>query len=78
MLRSLLCALVFAAVEAPIAAAGDPPTTHDPNLYLFLDDHWVGKSRGLTRVIGEPDVMKDAIPMPDEPRTERDCAWANK
>lgn len=54
-----------------------PLTTHDPDLYLFVDDHWIAEQRHLTRVLNQPRVLAEPVIQPDEPLTERDCAWGN-
>ena len=65
----------------PMRAAGgptkDPKTTHDPNLYLFVDDHWIAKQHGLVRVLNQPRVETAPIIAPDDAMHERDCAWGN-
>jgi len=55
----------------------DPLTTHDPNLYLLVDDRWVARSNRLVRVMNHPQVLPEPIIWPDDPATERDCAWGN-
>lgn len=55
----------------------DPLTTHDPNLYLFVDDHWIAEQTGLVRVVNRPEVQPQPIIWPDDPKTQQDCAWGN-
>ena len=57
--------------------AGDPLTTHDPNLYLFVDDHWIAEQAGLVRIVNRPEVLPEPIIWPDDPKTQQDCAWGN-
>lgn len=57
--------------------ATDPLTTYDPNLYLFVDDHWIAEQIGLVRVLNRPEVLPDPIIWPDDPKTQQDCAWGN-
>ncbi len=59
------------------ANEADPMTTHDPWLYLFFDDHWIGESTGLTRILNHPQPLPEPIISPDNPQTERECAWGN-
>lgn len=54
-----------------------PQTTHDPGLYLFVDDHWIAEQRGLRRVVNQAKPREEPIIWPDDPRTETDCAWGN-
>jgi hypothetical protein len=54
-----------------------PRTTHDPNLYLFVDDHWIARQQGLTRVCNRAQPLEKPIIWPDDPKTETDCAWGN-
>jgi hypothetical protein len=86
-LRSSVAVLLLAVIAAgevhaattasrPLPSA-DPVTTHDPALYLFADDHWVAERVNLVRVMKQPQVLPSPIIRPDEPRTERDCAWGN-
>ncbi|MSR60576.1 MAG: hypothetical protein EXS05_23530 [Planctomycetaceae bacterium] len=55
----------------------DPLTTHDPNLYLLADDHWIAKQLGLRRVINRAKPLENPIIWPDDLKTETDCAWGN-
>ncbi len=54
-----------------------PRTTHDANLYLFVDDHWIEKQQGVTRVFNQAQPLDQPIIAPDDPKTETDCAWGN-
>ncbi len=54
-----------------------PRTTHDANLYLFVDDHWIEKQQGLTRIHNQARPLEKPIIWPDDPQTESDCAWGN-
>jgi len=54
-----------------------PRTTHDPNLFLFIDDHWIEKRQGMTRVYNQALPLDLPVIAPDDPRTEIDCAWGN-
>ena len=54
-----------------------PKTTHDPGLYLFVDDHWVADQQGLTRIHNRAQPLEEPIIWPDDPKTETDCAWGN-
>lgn len=54
-----------------------PRTTHDANLYLFIDDHWIEKQRGVSRVYNQAQPLDQPIIAPDDPKTETDCAWGN-
>ncbi len=56
---------------------GMPRTTHDPGLFLLLDDHWIAEQRGLRRVVNQAKPLEEPIIWPDDPRTESDCAWGN-
>ncbi len=63
---------------SPLSAQEDiPRTTHDANLYLFIDDHWIEKQRGVTRVYNQAQPLDQPIIAPDDPKTETDCAWGN-
>ena len=35
-------------------AIDSPRTTHDANLYLFVDDYWIESQQGLTRIHNRP------------------------
>jgi hypothetical protein len=52
-------------------------STHAAGLYLFVDDHWIAQTQALKRVLGAPEILPEPIIAPDDPRTERDCAWGN-
>jgi hypothetical protein len=52
-------------------------TTHDPNSYLFVDDHWIEKQEGIQRVYNQARPLDKPIIWPDDPKTETDCAWGN-
>jgi len=52
-------------------------TTYDPNLYLFVDDHWIEKKQGLKRIHNQARPLEKPILWPDDPKTESDCAWGN-
>ena len=54
-----------------------PRTTHDANLYLFIDDHWIEKQQGIARVYNQAQPLDQPIIAPDDPKTESDCAWGN-
>jgi len=54
-----------------------PATTYDPNLYLFVDDHWIEQQQGLKRIHNRARPLDEPIVWPDDPRTETDCAWGN-
>jgi len=58
-------------------AVADPLTTYDPNLYLFVNDHWIAGKTGLTRILNQPKVLPTPILWPDDPKTQQDCAWGN-
>jgi len=55
----------------------DPLTTWDPNLYLFVDDHWIASQSGLTTVFNQPEIQPQPIIWPDDPKTQQECAWGN-
>ena len=55
----------------------DLATTHDPGLYLFVDDHWIAEQTGLKRVVNRARPLPRPIIWPDDPKTEADCAWGN-
>jgi hypothetical protein len=57
--------------------ATDPLTTHDSDLYLFVDDHWIAEQTGLVRVVNRPEVLPEPVIWPDDPKTQQDCAWGN-
>jgi hypothetical protein len=61
----------------PAKGRSDPLTTHDSNLYLFADDHWIAEQHGLKRVVNRARPLETPIVWPDDPRTETDCAWGN-
>lgn len=54
-----------------------PRTTHDADLYLFVDDHWIETQHGVTRVCNQAQPLDQPIIAPDDPKTEADCAWGN-
>ena len=54
-----------------------PRTTHDADLYLFVDDHWIEKQQGIARVCNQAQPLDQPIIAPDDPKTESDCAWGN-
>ncbi len=54
-----------------------PRTTHDPDLYLFVDDHWIAHQQGLTRIHNRAQPLEKPIIWPDDPKAEADCAWGN-
>jgi hypothetical protein len=60
-----------------ISAPRDPLTTHDPNLYLFVDDHWIAEQQGLRRIVNRARPLEKPVIWPDDPKTETDCAWGN-
>ena len=55
----------------------DPQTTFDPNLYLFVDDHWIAESTGLDRIVNRAQPLDEPVVWPDDPWTETDFAWGN-
>jgi len=61
---------VGVAVEAPT-------TTHDPRLWLFVDDRHLARQSGLRRVIGQAQPLERPIIWPEHPESEADCAWGN-
>jgi hypothetical protein len=61
----------------PAEPAADPLTTHDPRLYLLIDDGWIAEQEGLTRVINQARPLPEPIIVADDPRTQRECAWGN-
>ena len=63
--------------EPKRSAAPDPLTTHEPNLYLFVDDHWIATQKGVRRVVNRPKLLKEPVVWPEDPKTEADCAWGN-
>ncbi len=54
-----------------------PRTTHDADLYLFADDHWIETQQGIARVCNQAQPLDQPIIAPDDPKTEADCAWGN-
>jgi hypothetical protein len=68
---------ILRAREGPGVAIESPHTTHDPGLYLFVDDHWIADQRGLTRIHNRAQPLDKPIIWPDDPKTETDCAWGN-
>jgi len=52
-------------------------TTNDADLYLFIDDHWIEKQQGVTRIYNQAQPLDQPIIAPDDPRTDQDCAWGN-
>lgn len=62
---------------APHRAATDPLTTHDPHLYLFVDDRWIEKAEQLTRVVHQPEPLPAPVIFPDDPGTQSEFAWGN-
>ena len=54
-----------------------PRTTHDANLYLFVDDYWIESQQGLTRIHNRARPLDQPIVWPDNPQAETDCAWGN-
>ncbi|MBC8357036.1 MAG: hypothetical protein H8E66_34125, partial [Planctomycetes bacterium] len=70
-------AVVFIAWSSLSAQQDIPRTTHDANLYLFVDDHWIEKQQGVTRVFNQAQPLDQPIIAPDDPKTETDCAWGN-
>ncbi|GDY10072.1 hypothetical protein LBMAG52_35580 [Planctomycetia bacterium] len=56
---------------------GGARTTHDPNLYLFVDNHWIAQQEGLTRIHNQARPLEKPIIWPEDPQTEADCAWGN-
>jgi hypothetical protein len=63
--------------EKPNARRSAPPITHDPNLYLLADDHWIAEQSGLKRIVNRARPLPEPIVWPDDPRTETDFAWGN-
>ncbi|RLT10774.1 MAG: hypothetical protein DWI21_03705 [Planctomycetota bacterium] len=70
-------AVVFIAWSSLSAQEHIPRTTHDANLYLFVDDRWIEKQRGVTRVYNQAQPLDQPIIAPDDAKTEADCAWGN-
>lgn len=58
-------------------AIEQPATTHDPRLWLFLDDRHLAQQQGLRRVKGQARPLDKPILWPDDPAHEADCAWGN-
>ena len=58
-------------------AIDSPRTTHDANLYLFVDDYWIESQPGLTRIDSRARPLDQPIVWPDNPQAETDCAWGN-
>ena len=54
-----------------------PRTTHDPNLYLFVDDHWIAEQHGVKRIFNRAKPLDTPIIWPEDPKIECDCAWGN-
>ena len=52
----------------------DLATTHDPGLYLVVDDHWIAEQAGLKRVVNRARPLPRPIIWPDDPKTEADCS----
>jgi hypothetical protein len=78
--RGLLSSCAVALMAFRVATADSPPdpsTTHDPNLYLLVDDHWITEQDGLIRIINRARPLDQPIIWPDDPETEADCAWGN-
>ena len=50
-----------------------PRTTHDSNLYLFVDDHWIAHQHGLTRIHNRARPLEKPVIGPDDPKTETAC-----
>lgn len=83
--RALRAATAAAAVAILVvsgagrSALGESPphTTHDKNLYLLVDDHWIAEQQGLKRIINRAKPLDEPIIWPDDPKTEADCAWGN-
>ena len=70
--------------SSPVSASGDkaprpgdPSTTHDPHLHLFVDDHWIARQSGLARVVNQPQPLPEPVFPPHDPQHEQDCAWGN-
>jgi hypothetical protein len=54
-----------------------PRTTHNADLYLFVDDYWIESQNGLTRVHNRARPLDQPVLWPDHPQAETDCAWGN-
>ncbi len=63
--------------EPKRSVAPDPLMTHDPNLYLFVDEHWIATQEGVRRVVNHPKPLKEPVVWPEDPKAEADCAWGN-
>lgn len=72
-----LSAVVFSAWGSSSSAEAGSNTTHDPGLYLFVDDHWIAEMSGIERIVNRAQPLDEPIVWPDDPRTEADCAWGN-
>ncbi len=65
------------AADAGATVRGDPATTYDPNLYLFVDDHWIERRDYVDRVLHQARPLPAPVVWPDDPRHEEDAAWGN-
>ena len=72
---SVCCGLTHA--QSRTSSPCFPQTTHDSDLLLFVDDHWIAEQQGLRRVVNHAQPQSEPIIWPDDPRTETDCAWGN-
>ena len=50
------------------AAETGSATTHDPGLYLFVDDHWIAEQTGLKRIVNRAKPLPSRSSGPTTPR----------
>jgi hypothetical protein len=79
MLGVIVSLVFLCCTEAEAQREKSPPgfqcTTHDPGLFLFVDDYWIVRQQGLRRVVSQAVPLEEPIIWPDDPRAETDCAW---